>query len=60
VSLPRIRSISPAFDYHHPEISAMATVNGTTSPPPEAVDGSDDRAGSDDGAGSDDDSVERR
>jgi cytochrome c oxidase subunit I len=41
VSLPRIRSISPAFDMHHPEISAMATVNGTASKA-EPVAGSDD------------------
>jgi cytochrome c oxidase subunit 1 len=26
VSLPRIRSESPAFDLHHPEIAALETV----------------------------------
>jgi cytochrome c oxidase subunit 1 len=41
VSLPRIRSVSPAFDLHHPEIAAMATVNGAASKP-EPVEGSDD------------------
>jgi cytochrome c oxidase subunit 1 len=39
--LPRIRSISPAFDLHHPEISALATTNGTQ-PKPESVAGSDE------------------
>jgi len=41
VSLPRIRSISPAFDLHHPEISAVATVNGADRKS-EPVEGSDD------------------
>jgi len=34
VRLPRIRSINPAFDLHHPEIAAMATVNGPKKPGP--------------------------
>jgi cytochrome c oxidase subunit I len=46
VRLPRIRSIGPAFDLHHPEIAAMATTNGHGKP--EQL------------AGSDDESVERR
>ena len=46
VRLPRIRSIGPAFDLHHPEIAAMATANGHGKP--EQL------------AGSDDESVERR
>ena len=46
VRLPRIRSIGPAFDLHHPEIAAMATTNGHGKP--EQL------------AGSDDESVQRR
>jgi cytochrome c oxidase subunit 1 len=41
VSLPRIRSISPAFDHHHPEIAAMATA-ASEPDNPRPIEGSDE------------------